>query len=50
MTANISTWFDDLRSLLESAYVRAQEPWQGSGFGLNTPRTRELTRIAVVTA
>jgi SAM-dependent methyltransferase len=38
----LAQWFDDLKGLLEPAYVAAEKPWQQSGFGIHdTQRTFE---------
>ena len=42
---DLAKWFDDLKGLLEPAYVAAEKPWQQSGFGLRDPqRTFERWR------
>jgi SAM-dependent methyltransferase len=38
---DLSAWFSANRTLLETAYLAAEQPWQQSGFGLHTPRTYE---------
>jgi SAM-dependent methyltransferase len=35
----LAAWFAANKTLLETAYLAAQQPWQQSGFGLYTPRT-----------
>ena len=38
---DLARWFDAEKTLLETAYLAAEQPWQQSGFGLHTPRTAE---------
>lgn len=38
---DLARWFDAEKTLLETAYVAAEQPWQQSGFGLHTPRDAE---------
>lgn len=35
----LEKWFEGNKTLLETAYLTGQQPWQQSGFGLHTPRT-----------
>ena len=35
----LAQWFDANKTLLETAYLTGQQPWQQSGVGLHTPRT-----------
>lgn len=35
----LAQWFDANKTLLETAYLSGQHPWQQSGVGLHTPRT-----------
>jgi len=35
----LARWFDENKTLLETAYTAAEQPWQQSGVGLHTPRT-----------
>src|SRR5687767_2146321 len=37
----LQKWFDANKTLLESAYLTGQHPWQQSGFGLHSNRTAE---------
>jgi SAM-dependent methyltransferase len=36
---DLHAWFAANQTLLETAYLAAEQPWQQSGFGLHTPRT-----------
>ncbi len=35
----LAHWFADNKTLLETAYLDGEQPWQQSGVGLHTPRT-----------
>ena len=35
----LAQWFNANKTLLETAYTAADQPWQQSGFGLHSPRT-----------
>ncbi len=37
----LQQWFDANKTLLETAYLTGQHPWQQSGFGLHSNRTAE---------
>jgi SAM-dependent methyltransferase len=37
----LAQWFDANKTLLETAYIAAQHPWQQSGVGLHSQRTAE---------
>jgi len=37
----LNRWFAANRALLETAYLAGEQPWQGSGVGLRTPRSYE---------
>lgn len=40
-SGSLARWFDAEKTLLETAYIAAEQPWQQSGFGLHTPRDAE---------
>jgi hypothetical protein len=33
----LSRWFEERKTLLETAYLTGTQPWQQSGVGLHTP-------------
>jgi SAM-dependent methyltransferase len=40
----LDQWFADLKTLLETAYLKGTKPWQQSGFGLHRDHTYERWR------